>query len=132
MPRFAILDHDWPVRHWDLLLEAGPTCLTWRLAAPPDRPGPIPAIAAAPHRLVYLDYKGPVSGDRGTVSQWDAGTYERLDPHAAHPEGTLRIVLHGRRMHGTAVLERTAVEDRWTFDWASHAAHGEGTDRGAG
>lgn len=121
MPRFAILDHDWPVRHWDLLLEDGAACLTWRLAAPPEAPGTIAATAAAPHRLAYLDYEGPVSGDRGTVVQWDAGTYERVAPQSGPEAGTsppgsaLRVVLIGRRVRGAAALEPVGPGDAWTF-----------------
>lgn len=29
------------------------------------------------HRRLYLDYEGPISGDRGSVRRVDAGTYER-------------------------------------------------------
>jgi hypothetical protein len=28
------------------------------------------------HRLIYLDYEGPISGDRGSVTRWDGGTFE--------------------------------------------------------
>ena len=28
------------------------------------------------HRLAYLDYEGPISGDRGSVTRWDRGTYD--------------------------------------------------------
>ena len=79
MPRFVILEHDHPVRHWDLLLESGVSLRGWRLAEPP-RPGK--AIAAEPssaHRLHYLDYEGPVSGGRGIVRRWCAGSFEIID-----------------------------------------------------
>jgi hypothetical protein len=84
MPRFAILEHDYPVLHWDLLLEVGDVLKAWRLAQPP---GPnvdcIEAIELADHRLLYLDYEGPVSGGRGLVKRWDAGTYvEDSEPMA--------------------------------------------------
>src|SRR4051794_31329065 len=76
MPRFVILEHDHPGLHWDLMLETGPVLRTWRLAQPPLTPGQrIAATALGDHRPMYLDYEGPVSGDRGTVKRWDAGTY---------------------------------------------------------
>ena len=76
MPRFVILEHDYPLRHWDLMLEFGPVLRTWRLAEPP-LPGKV--VAAEPtfdHRLMYLDYEGPVSGDRGNVKRWQSGTFD--------------------------------------------------------
>ena len=33
--RFAILEHDYPVLHWDFMLEAGDVLRTWRLPAVP-------------------------------------------------------------------------------------------------
>ena len=67
MPRFAILAHDHPAPHWDLFLEAGPVLRSWRLLAPLGREAPVPAEPAADHRLLYLEYEGPVSGERGSV-----------------------------------------------------------------
>lgn len=73
--RFAILRHDDPDLHWDLLLEAGDHCKTWRLTAVPQDDTDIPATPIADHRRFYLDYEGPVSGDRGTVERWDRGAF---------------------------------------------------------
>jgi len=73
MPRFVILEHDWPRRHWDLLLEDGPVLRAWRLLAEPNAGFVVPAETNADHRLVYLDYEGPVSGDRGQGKGISAG-----------------------------------------------------------
>lgn len=96
MPRFVLLRHDWPHPHLDLLLEAGPVLLAWRLFAEPVPGAWVPAEPNADHRLLYLDYEGPVSGGRGSVSRraagrctrsgegwslvWEGGTAE-LQPH---------------------------------------------------
>jgi hypothetical protein len=96
MPRFVILEHDWPTRHWDLFLEAGSVLRAWRLLAEPGPGAAVPAEANAEHRLLYLDYEGPVSGGRGSVSRWDAGTFEWL---ADGPEGVL-VVLAGGKLAG--------------------------------
>ncbi len=74
--RFAILTHDHPFFHWDLLLEAGEVAWTWRLLDDPSGEQAPRAERIGDHRLLYLDYAGPVSGGRGVVTRWDAGTYE--------------------------------------------------------
>ncbi len=73
--RFAVLHHNHPFIHWDLLLETPALCWTWRLLDAPQTTGCLRAERIADHRPFYLDYEGPVSGDRGTVAQWDAGTW---------------------------------------------------------
>ena len=75
MPRFVILEHDHPFLHWDLMLEAGSVLRTWRLRPPPRRGEAIVATAVFEHRLLYLDYEGPISGGRGRVLRWEHGTY---------------------------------------------------------
>ncbi len=101
MPRFVVLTHDHPVLHWDLMLEQGDSLRTWRLVRPADSEGPIEAEQLPDHRLAYLDYEGPVSGDRGTVERWDAGTYEIVESIA----DCLVVRLTGRRLVGLAALE---------------------------
>ena len=77
MSQFAILTHDHPTLHWDFLLEDGDTLRAWRLAEPPTLGRSIVATPLSAHRRVYLDYEGPISGDRGTVNRWDQGSYQR-------------------------------------------------------
>jgi DNA polymerase Ligase (LigD) len=111
MPRFVVLEHDHPELHWDFMLEVGGVLRTWQLAAPP-RPGAlIPATASFDHRLVYLDYEGPVSGKRGRVVAWDRGTFAgEVDSGA----DVVEVRLQGQRLHGTARLEREA-SGAWTL-----------------
>lgn len=71
--RFVILTHDHPFVHWDLLLQTGGSCRSWRLLAPPDTPAALAAETLPDHRVFYLDYEGPVSGNRGVVRRWDVG-----------------------------------------------------------
>ncbi len=112
-PRFVVLQHDAPRgRHWDFMLEEGGVLRTWALAEAPGGPGPVPAEALPGHRLVYLDYEGPVSGGRGDVTRWDEGTY-RLE---ADREGEVAVRLEGRRLRGLAVLSRSGEEGTgWEF-----------------
>jgi len=74
--RFVILKHDHPFLHWDLLLERESHAQTWRLLRKPCLSEPIAAEPLPAHRLMYLDYEGPVSGNRGHVEQMLTGTYE--------------------------------------------------------
>jgi hypothetical protein len=132
MPRFVLLEHtghpDDPVgRHFDLLLEDGTACRTWRLAEiPAVGGGPVAASLLPPHRLEWLDrLEGEVSGGRGFARRVAAGTYEpepedRGVAHAA-PDGSLpagscgaaeRHRLGGGEIRGLLWLERTG--DAWT------------------
>jgi hypothetical protein len=110
MPRFVILEHDHPFLHWDLMLEAGNVLRAWRLLEPPEPGRTIRAEALGDHRSIYLDYEGPVSGNRGNVRRWDAGAFTwELDM----PERAI-VRLAGNRCRGQAILERTP-DGKWTF-----------------
>jgi hypothetical protein len=108
MPRFVILEHDHPYVHWDLLLESGPVLRAWRLEAFPCDKEIIASVASFDHRLIYLDYEGPISGDRGRVIRSEHGTFD-WEVHEAN-----RIVarLHGTRLCGVLRLDQTE-EDKW-------------------
>jgi hypothetical protein len=73
--RFVILEHDHPFLHWDLLLQQGETLAGWRLLRHPMTGGWIPSESLADHRLMYLDYEGPVSNNRGVVSRVASGEF---------------------------------------------------------
>ena len=110
MPRFVILEHDHPELHWDLMLDIGAALRTWRLAAPPTDRGAIAATALGDHRRVYLDYEGPVSGGRGSVLRWDAGTFAWLEDGP----GRVAVRLAGVKVQGRGVLER-GPSGEWSF-----------------
>ena len=117
MPRYVLLEHDHPLLHWDLMLEAGDSLRTWRLVALPQPGRVIPALLLGNHRKMYLDYEGPVSGNRGNVVRWDAGFF------TGQVEGSDRVVvdLGGVRLHGTAVLEQVQGEE-WTLTFVESQA----------
>jgi hypothetical protein len=104
MPRFVILEHDHPHRHWDLMLEAGDVLHTWRLTAPPCPSRVAAAERSFDHRRLYLDYEGPISGGRGRVVRHDAGTFLA----EAEGDGWLELRLEGVRLRGRLRLERQA------------------------
>jgi hypothetical protein len=99
MPRFAVLSHDWPSPHFDLLLEADAVLRAWRLASPPSL-GANAAEANFDHRKFYLDYEGVVSGGRGTVTRWDAGTFELVED----APGRVVVELRGTKLTGRVEL----------------------------
>lgn len=75
---------------------------TWAAVEPLplDRAATVAAIELPRHRARYLDYEGPVSGDRGTVTRIEQGRYRVLSDSADCLEvevvgdrvGRLRIV----------------------------------------
>ena len=110
MPRYVILTHDHPFLHWDLMLEQGGVLRTWRLLAEPAAGQTVAAERLADHRVAYLDYEGPVRGDRGIVKRWDCGSYDVAN--ASKPE---RYRLCGA-CHPLFAELATGIEgDSWTF-----------------
>lgn len=109
MLRFVVLTHDYPDWHWDFMLESEGALRTWRLDQDPSLTIPIQATPLSDHRLSYLDYEGPVSGQRGEVRRWDQGQYEML----SEADGDLAVVVHGTRLWGRARL--TVAENNSTW-----------------
>ena len=117
MSRFAVLRHDSPGGlHWDFLLEMGAVLRTWALPQPPESGVEITCRALPDHRLAYLDYEGPVSGDRGSVARWDRGIY-RMDRQSNRE---LVVELSGEKLNGRATLSRLPDESEgWRFLFAA-------------
>lgn len=125
MPRFVILRHELPAgharrAHWDLMFERGGVLRTWSVEREPSSAGPIEANDLADHRVDYLDYEGPVSGQRGTVRQWDRGEY-RLEEQA--PDRWI-VVLEGARMTGRMTFERSESTHSWRVSFTAAPTKG--------
>jgi hypothetical protein len=118
MPRFVILRHDSPRgEHFDFMLEAGDVLKTWALPQPPEAGVEIDCEALADHRLAYLEYEGPISGDRGSVTRWDRGTYTLK----RQTDAEWSVELAGERLAGHVLLRRAAGDpNRWQFSLARH------------
>lgn len=106
MPNYVILHHEFPggsdrQSHWDMMFQLGDLLLTWEVAQCPQ-PG-MQAVARQldDHRLEYLDYSGPISGNRGTVSRWDWGSYQG-DPSRS---SSFSLQLQGVQFEGRFQLE---------------------------
>jgi hypothetical protein len=118
MCRFAVLLHETPpdsgqTTHWDFMLQVGNVLRTWSLNEEPRMGATIAATALPDHRLAYLDYEGPVSRNRGTVTRWDTGRYLLEHETAAH----LYVRLHGTRLQCGAKLTRDENAPRaWSLE----------------
>lgn len=119
MPRWVLLKHTLSDgdSHFDWLLEDpsdphGPL-ISFRLDAdliwPPI--GPFDALRIQPHRRTYLDYQGPVSGNRGHVVRIVAGE----SPIVSSPQ-SIRIGLSSGMLVG---IEAEPGTPRWRFDLES-------------
>ncbi len=127
MRRFVLLQHDLPAdavrpSHLDLMLSSidddHPLAtdtnakLLWTWEVPLEllnqftSEEPLPLRQLADHRLAYLTYEGPLSGNRGSVQQIDAGTYtlEGIHPQFSqqavdHPT-PIRLNVFGKKLRG--------------------------------
>ncbi len=95
------------------MLEADGVLCTWALPEPPMANRELDAEQLPDHRLDYLDYEGPVSGNRGTVQRWDRGTFTILQWNADRRQ----IALEGNRLQGLVTLTRDAGQ-RWRWIWS--------------
>ncbi|MCH2129561.1 MAG: hypothetical protein MK179_10480 [Pirellulaceae bacterium] len=117
LPRFVLLRHELPAAsnralHWDLMLERENVLRTWALEEEPSVGMSIRATELADHRLAYLDYEGPVSGNRGKVSRCERGTYKVLRWEMDVVEAIL-ISLRGR-IYLTAIRSQ---QDQWQMEF---------------
>ena len=112
--RFVVLRHE-PGEagprelHWDLMLEFGDSLRAWALHSEPQVGEEIAADELPRHRSDYLDYEGPVSQGRGTVSRFDRGSFEVLQDS---PE-QLSVNLSGELLRGRLQLTRDIPNQRW-------------------
>ena len=95
--------------HYDLMLSHGDALATWRLLSCPVRMKvgeALPARKLPDHRTAYLDYEGPISGGRGSVSRLERGSYELLAQGGERWE----FRLDGSETRGRYELRRSAPQ----------------------
>ena len=127
MNRFVILSHSVPPAHparsdhWDLMFEVDGALRTWAVADYPWMHDAIIAAAQLPlHRLVYLEFEGALSGNRGSVRQCEQGLYELIESG----ERTWRARLAGRHLQGVVCLTCQLPGPEWSLVWhAGRAAN---------
>lgn len=90
-------------------------CVTTSTQVPPgweDITFRMPVERITDHRRMYLDYEGPVSGNRGIVRIWDTGLYIPL----VCEENYWELRLEGSRVRGFVALSRQETEEKeWIF-----------------
>src|SRR5690606_33148070 len=121
--RFVVQKQHASRLHYDCRLEMKGVLKSW---AVPKGPSPNPAdkrlaMEVEDHPYDYKDFEGIIPKGNygaGTVIVWDEGTYEPIDPlqdKAANErallkqlkEGSLKVVLHGKKLKGEFALVRT-------------------------
>jgi hypothetical protein len=129
MPRYVILWHELPETHevgaareshWDLMLEWGDVLRTWALASEPAVGDSGKTEALPDHRRSYLDYEGPVSGNRGHVTRWDFGEYEI----ASESDSQLLLTLRGERLSAHVTLEKGDGSHFWRVSFSELPTRG--------
>jgi len=116
--RFVVLQHDWNGVHWDFMLEAGAGLRTWAVDAPIVPGVPLAARLLPDHRLIYLTFEGPISGDRGCVRRVAEGVFQTIEWRVDH----VRVQLSGAQLVGEVDLYRSPSgadskggSTTWTF-----------------
>lgn len=122
--RFVLLHHECPLSyskpsHWDFMLEHEAALLTWQLnVLPPSWASClnlqttaasewVDAIRLPDHRLAYLEYEGPLSGDRGSVVRLDGGAFTWVE----HAENLICVQLQGT--HLSCQIRMSRGDEAW-------------------
>ncbi|ADU13042.1 DNA ligase D [Asticcacaulis excentricus] len=110
--RFLIQKHDARRLHYDFRLELDGVLKSWAVTRGPS-PNPQDkrlAVEVEDHPVAYGTFEGIIPKGQyggGTVMMWDEGTWEPLDdPHKGLKAGSLKFVLHGKRLSGEWALVR--------------------------
>jgi DNA ligase D-like protein (predicted 3'-phosphoesterase) len=108
---FVVQEHLATAHHFDLRLEVGGVMRSWALPRGPSMDPAVRrlAVEVEDHGLAHNDFEGPTG--RGGVVIWDRGCYEqggRVPWPAALDRGHAVFVLHGEKLRGGFVLQRTS------------------------
>ncbi|GIX00897.1 MAG: hypothetical protein KatS3mg111_4229 [Pirellulaceae bacterium] len=118
--RFALLHHTFlPSQtgnnHWDLMFDQPDGLLTFRLLALPVPSDPrqghrVTAVRLPTHRRKYLEYEGPLSGQRGHVQRVAGGTYHAKKQDLPHqPHVSWQVDLRSPQLDATLILPVVSI-----------------------
>lgn len=113
--RYVVLFHRQQAGdHFDLMIENGETLATWKMEQPSENATAegISCRRLGGHRREYLEYEGPISGERGSVTRHDEGQceFEKQD------ESVWCGRFDGKKLSWRFELRRGDVDvETWTF-----------------
>ena len=112
MPRFVILHHQVlpeskRLNHWDLMLERCDYLATWELPEAPEIGTCLNVVPLENHRLEYLEYEGPLTRQRGTVSRHEWGNYETIFEDARQQV----VLLRGQSLVCRLTIGKKTIDD---------------------
>ena len=119
--RFVVQEHHATRLHWDLRLEHDGVLASWAIpnGIPADPADNRLAVRTEDHPLEYLDFHGEIPKGEygaGTMTIWDAGTY---DVHKWEDK-KVEVTFHGERLSGRYGLFPIGKSGDSANDWMIH------------
>jgi hypothetical protein len=131
--RFCLLHHTgWPGRldHYDLMLQIADgiddrdhvlkTFSILQNELPDGLRGGSLVVPCPDHKRLYLDYEGPVSGGRGSVTRIDSGGLEFVKKSEKNIE-EMHFRLDGKILNGYYVMQFSKKHEPCAFRKCSHS-----------